>query len=137
MAKNAKESAQVKSRTTKLSKKSSSELIEIILRKDKTERNLNSQISTLKSEVNALNEEVANFDKKMEGTYQSLDTYKQKYKEAEASIRECSKNAKNSIELLDAQEEKTAYYAHKAKCWKITAICAFSLLVMSIIFIVL
>ena len=137
MAKNAKESAQVKSRTTKLSKKSAEELIQIILRKDKTERNLNAQVSLLKSEAYNLSVEVENFDKKMEGTYQSLETYKQKYKELEASARECAENAKNSIQLLDAQEEKTAYYAYKAKCWKITAICAFSLLVMSIIFIVL
>lgn len=137
MAKNAKESAQVKSRTTKLSKKSAEELIQIILRKDKTERNLNAQVSLLKSEAYNLSVEVENFDKKMEGTYQSLEMYKQKYKELEASARECAENAKNSIQLLDAQEEKTAYYAYKAKCWKITAICAFSLLVMSIIFIVL
>lgn len=55
MGKNPKEmTPQIKSRTTKLSKKTNNELIEIILRKDKTESNLSSQVKNLKAENNLL-----------------------------------------------------------------------------------
>lgn len=80
MAKDIKKEAQLKSRQTKLMKKSHDELVDIVLRKDKTERNLNKQIVNLKGEVNTLNCRVRNFDSDMEGTMQSLETYKDKCK---------------------------------------------------------
>ena len=61
MAKNGKTAA-VKGRETKLNKKSNDELIQIILKKDKVERNLNNQIKSLKGEINSLSTRVKNFD---------------------------------------------------------------------------
>lgn len=52
--------AQAKGRQTKLSKKTNEELINIILRKDKTERLNSNQIKTLKAEINELQVSVTN-----------------------------------------------------------------------------
>lgn len=76
MAKNAKELSQVKARQTKLGKKSAEELIQIILRKDATERKLNSNIVSLKAEVNALTSRVNNFDKDQEGNVKAIENWK-------------------------------------------------------------
>lgn len=73
MAKIAEKSASQKRRETKLSKKSNEELIQIILRKDKTERNLSSQVINLKAEVNSANKIIDNIKKDMEGTIKSLN----------------------------------------------------------------
>jgi len=66
--------AQLKARRTSLGKKSSDELIAIILRKDKSERSMNSKIQELTAllkEADELNEEKATrilgFDKDMAG----------------------------------------------------------------------
>ena len=66
--------AQLKGRRTSLEKKSNDELITIILRKDKSERSLNSKIQELTAllkEADELNEEKATrilgFEKDMEG----------------------------------------------------------------------
>lgn len=76
MAKNAKELGQVKARQTKLGKKSNEELIQIILRKDATERKLNSNIVNLKAEVNSLTSRVNNFDKDQEGNIKAIENLK-------------------------------------------------------------
>lgn len=55
------QSAALKSRQTKLLKKSKEELIEVILRKDKVERNQVNQISKLKGEVNSLQSRIKDF----------------------------------------------------------------------------
>lgn len=55
------QSAALKSRQTKLLKKSKEELIEVILRKDKVERNQVNQISKLKGEVNSLQSRIKGF----------------------------------------------------------------------------
>ena len=73
MAQKTKELSQVKARQTKLGKKSHDELIQIVLKKDKVERNLNNQIKSLKGEVNTLSTRVNNFNADIAGTYQSLD----------------------------------------------------------------
>ena len=64
---NVKESAALKSRQTKLLKKSKEELIEIVLRKDKIEKNQVNQISKLKGEINSLNSEIKGFIADSEG----------------------------------------------------------------------
>ena len=51
----------LKSRQTKLLKKSKEELIEVILRKDKIEKNQVKQISNLKGEINSLNSRINSF----------------------------------------------------------------------------
>lgn len=78
MAKNVKESAQVKGRQTKLSKKSAEELIEIILRKDKTEKNLSNNIKSLKAEVNSLTSKFENAKNDAEGGEHTVSLYKDK-----------------------------------------------------------
>ena len=55
------QSAALKSRQTKLLKKSKEELIEVILRKDKIEKNQVKQISNLKGEINSLNSRINSF----------------------------------------------------------------------------
>ena len=73
--------AQLKARRTSLGKKTNDELITIILRKDKSERSLNSKIQeliTLLKEADELNEEnatrILNFDKDMEGMNEIIKT---------------------------------------------------------------
>lgn len=77
MAKNANELA-IKSRKTKLTKKSVEELINIILRKDATEKNLNSQIVNLKNEVNSLESRINNMTKDIEGSDKVISDLKDK-----------------------------------------------------------
>lgn len=73
----------LKRRQTKLLKKSKEELIEVILRKDKIEKNQVKQISNLKGEINSLNSRINDFitdseeDKKtirkLRGNYSKLE----------------------------------------------------------------
>lgn len=105
MAKNAKELGQVKARQTKLGKKSVEDLIQIILRKDATERKLNSNIVSLKSEVNALTSRVDNFDKDQEGNIKAIEKWRletEKQKELVASLTD--KISNTSAELRNTQE---------------------------------
>ena len=55
------QSAALKSRQTKLLKKSKEELIAIVLKKDKIEKNQVKQISNLKGEINSLNSRINGF----------------------------------------------------------------------------
>jgi len=91
MAKNAKTPV-IKARETKLSKKSVEELIDIILRKDSVERKLNSQIVTLKSEVNDINSRMENAVKDMDGTLSALNENKEKLTEVTKSFDLLVKN---------------------------------------------
>ena len=94
------ESPATKSRQTKLGKKSTEELIQIILRKDKTERNLSSQVINLKAEVNSANKIIDNVKKDMEGTIKSLND-----KHAE-DLKVISNRADNLYKnLVDAELE--------------------------------
>ena len=105
MAKNAKELGQVKARQTKLGKKSGEELIEIILRKDATERKLNSNIVNLKAEVNSLTSRVDNFDKDQEGNIKAIEKWRletEKQKELVASLTD--KVSNTAAELRNTQE---------------------------------
>lgn len=103
MAKNAK-SAAVKGRETKLAKKSNEELIQIILRKDATERNLQTQVQNLKSEVNTLTTRVENFDKDMEGTNNALEAHKDRV----ATLMEQKATLQMEVEDTKAEAENKA-----------------------------
>ena len=87
----------IKVRQTKLSKKSSEELIEIILRKDKTEKNLNAQIVGLKEEVNNLQKAYNAMTNDMDGTMQTLESYKDRVKALNEVIdaQEATHNSNN------------------------------------------
>lgn len=81
---NAKEqSAALKSRQTKLLKKSKEELIEIVLRKDKIEKNQVKQISNLKGEINSLNSEIKGFIADSEGDQKIIKELRNDYSKLE------------------------------------------------------
>lgn len=61
------QNASLKARQTKLLKKTKDELIEVILRKDKVERNQVNQISKLKGEINSLQSRIKGFEFDNEG----------------------------------------------------------------------
>ena len=69
---NVKENAALKGRQTKLLKKSKEELIEVILRKDKIEKNQVKQISNLKGEINFLNSRINGFIADSEGDHKTI-----------------------------------------------------------------
>ena len=118
MAKNGKTAA-VKGRETKLNKKSNDELIQIILKKDKVERNLNNQIKSLKSEVNELSTRVKNFDSDMEGTIQALESYKDKIKTLQERNDTLSIESKDNRSLYEEENKKAITFKNKANMWKV------------------
>ena len=118
MAKNAKELSQVKARQTKLGKKNSDELIQIILKKDKIERNLNNQIKSLKGEVNALSTRVNGFDKDMEGTMQTLETLKDKVKTLNEKNDALALESKENRSLYEEENKKVIILNNKIGMWK-------------------
>ena len=73
------QSAALKSRQTKLSKKTKEELIKIVLRKDNSEINQVRQISKLKEEVNSLKTRLENCIADTEGTNKALKDLRVKY----------------------------------------------------------
>lgn len=123
MAKNAKTAA-VKGRETKLNKKTSEELIEIILRKDKTERNLSNQVVNLKAEVNSLQTRVNNFDADMEGTYQEVETLKDKVKTLQETNDNLKIEANDNMNLYKDESVKVTQMKALASFWKYLAIAA-------------
>ena len=83
MANSKEQSAALKSRQTKLLKKSKDELIEIVLRKDKIEKNQVNQISKLKGEINSLNSEIKNFIIDSEGDQKIIEELRNDYSKLE------------------------------------------------------
>ena len=118
MAKNGKTAA-VKGRETKLNKKSNDELIQIILKKDKVERNLNNQIKSLKGEINALSTRVKNFDSDMEGTIQTIESYKDQVKTLQEKNDTLSIESKDNRSLYEEENKKVITLINKVGMWKI------------------
>lgn len=92
---------QLKTRKTKLSKKSSEDLINIILRKDDVERKLNKQIVNLKAEVNDLNSKVKSLQLDVEDAnilYKRIKEQKEQKEEEvnyfRKSLNNCAESAK-------------------------------------------
>lgn len=94
-------SVALKSRQTKLSKKTKEELIEVILRKDKVERNQINQISKFKGEINSLQSRFNNCISDTDGHIKT--------------IRELKDRNKALNELIDCKnsdiKEITCYYS--------------------------
>ena len=134
MAKDAKELGQVKARQTKLGKKNNDELIQIVLKKDKIERNLNSQITSLKGEVNALSTRVNNFNADMEGTYQEVETLKDKVKTLQETNDNLKIEAIDNMNLYKEECVKVTQMKALASLWKGLAIMAFIAFGISIIY---
>lgn len=133
MAKNAKELSQVKARQTKLGKKNSDELIQIILKKDKVERNLNNQIKSLKGEVNALSTRVNNFDEDMEGTYQTVETLKDQVKTLQEKNDALSIESKDNRFLYEEENKKAITFKNKAGMWKVATYVMTTIAIVAII----
>ena len=120
------QSAALKSRQTKLLKKSKEELIEVILRKDKVERNQVNQISKLKGEVNSLQSRIKGYIADNDGNEEKikeLRNYNIFLKDRNSSFKE-KINAK-SIEIEELTYKLNKIIAEKeskAKSWANIAI---------------
>lgn len=94
---------QLKTRKTKLSKKSNEDLINIILRKDDVERKLNKQIVNLKTEVNDLNSKVKSLQLDVEDAnilYKRIKEQKEQKEEEVNYFRKSLNNYAESVKKL-------------------------------------
>ena len=124
---NAKEqSAALKSRQTKLLKKSKEELIEIVLRKDKIEKNQVNQISNLKGEINSLNSRINGFIADSEGDQKIIKELRESYSKLEDLNKTLHENiAFNRSELEETTNQFNKIIVeteNKAKSWANIAI---------------
>ena len=120
------QSAALKSRQTKLLKKSKEELIEIVLRKDKIEKNQVKQISNLKGEINSLNSRINGFIADNDGNEEKIKELRNDnifLKDRNDSLNE-KINAKSIEieELTDKLNKLIAEKEKKAKSWSDIAI---------------
>ena len=100
---NIKENAALKSRQTKLLKKSKDELIEVILRKDKIEKNQVKQISNLKGEINSLNSEIKGFIADSEGDQKII----KELRESCSKLEDLNKTLHENIAFNRSELEET------------------------------
>lgn len=120
------QSAALKSRQTKLLKKSKEELIEIVLKKDKIEKNQVNQISNLKGEINSLQSRIKGYIADNDGNEEKIKELRNDnifLKDRNSSLNE-KINAK-SIELEETTDKLNKLIAekeNKAKSWANIAI---------------
>ena len=115
------QSAALKSRQTKLLKKSKEELIEIVLRKDKIEKNQVKQISNLKGEINSLNSEIKGFIADSEGDQKII----KELRESCSKLEDLNKTLHENIAFNRSELEETTNQfnkciietENKAKSW--------------------
>lgn len=120
------QSAALKSRQTKLLKKSKEELIEVILRKDKIEKNQVKQISNLKGEINSLNSRIKGFLSDSEGDQKTIKELKDNCNK----LKDLNKTLHEIIDSRDIELEETTNKLNKiivekenkAKSWANIAI---------------
>ena len=120
MAKKSNETA-IKGRQTKLEKKSYEELVQIILKKDKIERNLNKQIVNLKSEVNTLNTRIKGFEKDCGGDINIIETLRTEVKHLNESVR--TKNEQIDAAKIQAKDNHDKYIKEHNICDGLEAKC--------------
>ena len=131
------QSAALKSRQTKLLKKSKEELIEIVLKKDKIEKNQVKQISNFKGEINFLNTRVNGYIADNDGNEKIIeDLRKQKcfLEDRNSSLNE-KINAKSIEidELADKLNKLIVEKENKAKSWANIAITIGIAFIISIV----
>ena len=120
------QNASLKARQTKLLKKNKDELIEVILRKDKVEKNQVNQISKLKGEINALQSIIKDFEADNEENKKTIEDIRKRnifLEDRNNSLNE-KINAK-SIELEEATDNLNKIIVEtelKAKSWANIAI---------------
>ena len=120
------QSAALKSRQTKLLKKSKEELIEIVLKKDKIEKNQVKQISNLKGEINSLNSRINGFIADSEGDQKTIKELRESCSKLKDLNKTLHENIDfNRIELNETANEFNKIIAEKdkkAKSWTNIAI---------------
>ena len=120
MVKKSNETA-IKCRQTKLEKKSYEELVQIILKKDNIERNLNKQIVNLKSEVNTLNTRIKGFEKDCAGDINIIETLRTEVKHLNESIR--TKNEQIDAANIQVNANHDKYVKEHAICNSLKSKC--------------
>ena len=116
----------LKRRQTKLLKKSKEELIEVILRKDKIEKNQVKQISNLKGEINFLNTRVNGFIADSEGDQKTIKELRDNC----SKLEDLNKTLHENIAFSNSKLEETTNKFNKiiveketkAKSWANIAI---------------
>ena len=103
------QSAALKSRQTKLLKKSKEELIEVILRKDKIEKNQVKQISNLKGEINSLNSRIKGFIADSEGDQKII----KELRESCSKLEDLNKTLHENIAFNRSELEETTNQFNK------------------------
>lgn len=120
------QSAALKSRQTKLLKKSKEELIEIVLKKDKIEKNQVNQISNLKGEINSLQSRIKGYIADSEGdqkTIKELKEYCSKLEDLNKTLHENIAFSNSKLEETDNKLNKIIVEKeNKAKSWANIAI---------------
>ena len=118
--------AALKSRQTKLLKKSKEELIEIVLRKDKIEKNQVKQISNLKGEINSLNSRIIGFIADSEGDQKTIKELRDNCSKLEDLNKTLHENIAFSNSKLEETTDKfnkiIVEKETKAKSWANIAI---------------
>ena len=131
------QSAALKSRQTKLLKKSKEELIEIVLRKDKIEKNQVKQISNLKGEINSLNSEIKGFIADSEGDQKIIKELRESYSKLEDLNKTLHENiAFNRSELEETTNQFNKIIIeteNKAKSWANIAIMSSIVFIITLI----
>ena len=111
----------IKCRQTKLEKKSHQDLVQIILKKDNIERNLNKQIINLKSEVNTLNSRIKGFEKDGDGDSAVIETLRTDVKHLIESIR--TKNEQIDASNIQVNANHDKYVKEHAICNSLKSKC--------------
>ena len=131
------QSAALKSRQTKLLKKSKEELIEIVLKKDKIEKNQVKQISNLKGEINSLNSEIKGFIADSEGDQKIIKELRESYSKLEDLNKTLHENiAFNRSELEETTNQFNKIIVeteNKAKSWANIAIMSSIVFIITLI----
>ena len=131
------QSAALKSRQTKLLKKSKEELIEIVLRKDKIEKNQVKQISNLKGEINSLNSKIKGFIADSEGDQKII----KELRESCSKLEDLNKTLHENIAFNRSELEETTNQfnkcivetENKAKSWANIAIMSSIVFIITLI----
>lgn len=120
------QSAALKSRQTKLLKKSKEELIEIVLKKDKIEKNQVNQISNLKGEINSLQSRIKGFVSDSEGDQKTIKELRNNCSKLEDLNKTLHENIAFSNSKLEETDNKLnkiiVEKENKAKSWANIAI---------------
>ena len=131
------QSAALKGRQTKLLKKSKEELIEIVLRKDKIEKNQVKQISNLKGEINSLNSRINGFIADSEGDQKTI----KELRESCSKLEDLNKTLHENIAFNRSELEETTNQfnkiivetENKAKSWANIAIMSSIVFIITLI----